>query len=411
MSFEEVWPQLVALRCIDAPATTRSWKVLFARRSQPLLLPSGDPAQADAAVAFFIGSRAVRRWAKVLLWLDRWLPDAGLLPEVRLDHFPVASVFASGHCGATALLVGSPGPLQKLTMLCSGSAGEAPQVAKIALHASADAAAAREAHWLRVLGEVPVVADFLPRLLDEGVLGCGRRFVVMSALPDGTSTLRFEERHRQFLVALAEMGGAERWTMTSAVSRLRLRLRSVRSVLGLRHLELLEGVLAEVEAALERRALPACLMHGDFAPWNVRLTPERLFVFDWEYAQTRGNPLQDYLHFHLMPRVLHPRRTPVGPAFMRDLLANAAAYARGVFGEDSGVAAAAGTLAAHYLLDTITFYIEASGYLEVCHPVIRAYLRLLEKRGRWAAGEAARKGDDAAGKSEPVATIRRVPVE
>ena len=70
---------------------------------------------------------------------------------------------------------------------------------------------------------------------------------------------------------------------------------------------------------------------------------------------------------------------------MPDLLAQTTAYANTMFGPDSGVAAASGTLVIHYLLDTIAFYVEASGKIDVNHPVLNTYLRLLEERDQWLA--------------------------
>ncbi len=382
MSFEEVWPRLTALRSTDSPGRTLAWKVLYGRRAQPLLLPVGSGRRSRAAIAFFVRNRRWRWWGRLLLSLDRWMPDAGLLPEVHIDHFPVATLFGEA-AASTAIYVGSPGPLQKLTILCPRHHDEPARVAKVSLHASADRAVAREAQWLRALGASPSTASFVPRLVDDGTLPCGRRYVVMSALPEGVTSLRFGAQHRAFLAALAEKGRSENWAASAAVLRLRERIRTVRCLLGDAHRQLLEEGLFEAESALASRALPACLLHGDFAPWNVRLTPERVFVFDWEYAQARGNPLQDFLHFHLMPRVLQARRTRVGPGYMRSLLKRAAAYATEAFGAGSGVAEAAGPLTIHYLLDTISFYVEASGYMDARHPVMRAYLMLLERRDAW----------------------------
>lgn len=382
MSFDEVWPRLTALRSAQASGPTLSWKVLYARRAQPLLLSTAARRRGGAAVSFFVRSRRWRWWAHLLLALDRWMPEAGLLPEVRIDHFPAAALFGDG-AHATAIYVGSPGPLQKLTLFCPRQDDGPARVAKVSLHASADGAVAREAHWLRTLGASPATAEFMPHLLGDGTLPGGRRYIVMTALPEGATSVRFGPQHRAFLAALAEKGRSEHWSAGTALARLRERIRAVRLLLGDAHCRLLDDGLLEVEASLEWRALPGCLLHGDFAPWNVRLTAERVFVFDWEYAQASGNPLQDYLHFHLMPRVLQPRATRVGPAFMRSLVARAAAHAVDTFGAGSRVGEAAGPLAVHYLLDTVSFYVEASGYMDARHPVMRAYLHLLERRAAW----------------------------
>lgn len=43
-------------------------------------------------------------------------------------------------------------------------------------------------------------------------------------------------------------------------------------------------------------ALPFHLCHGDLAPWNAYQVRDRLFVFDWEYADHTALPGWDLLH-------------------------------------------------------------------------------------------------------------------
>jgi aminoglycoside phosphotransferase (APT) family kinase protein len=171
------------------------------------------------------------------------------------------------------------------------------------------------------------------------------------------------------------------WADTEAFNRLRERAQAVRPMMQAEHRALIDAALAEVEQRIGVCRLPACLAHGDFAPWNVRVQAGRLFAFDWEYAQAGANPLHDYLHFHLMSRLA--RHRPLGTRFMAPLLSRAGRHADSVFGVRSGVAEAAGALALHYLLDVITFYVEASRCLDPAHPVLRAYLQLLQQRGQW----------------------------
>jgi Phosphotransferase enzyme family len=48
----------------------------------------------------------------------------------------------------------------------------------------------------------------------------------------------------------------------------------------------------------DSRRLPACWLHGDFAPWNIRSTiAGSAALLDWEEAQRGGLPLQDAFHF------------------------------------------------------------------------------------------------------------------
>jgi aminoglycoside phosphotransferase (APT) family kinase protein len=46
-------------------------------------------------------------------------------------------------------------------------------------------------------------------------------------------------------------------------------------------------------------SIPTMLVHGDFAPWNLRNHPKNGYVLvDWEWASFVGLPAHDLLHFH-----------------------------------------------------------------------------------------------------------------
>ncbi len=65
--------------------------------------------------------------------------------------------------------------------------------------------------------------------------------------------------------------------------------------------------------------LPAALVHGDFAPWNVRDLPDgRCSLIDWESAQWMGLPLHDLCHFFCMQAKLFAPRTLFSDALERD---------------------------------------------------------------------------------------------
>jgi len=381
MSLAQVMPQLVMLRDDHTGSGTTSWKVLYARRQQPLLVPL-DTVQARSAIAFFIRNPLLRYWGNLLLTLDQWIPRTRLLSTVKLEHFPTCVLFGTSDLSETALYCGFPGPLQKLTMYCPGHNGDLGKVAKIALQASADDVIAHEAHWLVTLGKSKQTADFLPRLLQQGTLPCGRRFIAMAALPQGQPCSQFGELHRNFLKVLAQKSVSFRpWRESEPYVRLQRRLDTILPIIDLYHQHLLQSVFDEISTHIGGLKLPTCLVHSDFVPWNLRLTENQLFVFDWEYAEASGNPLQDFLHFHLQPRAL--QRWPLRSAHMPELVAQAAIHGSKVFGAHSATAEAAGMLTLHYLLDTITFYTKASGHLDVRHPVMRTYLRLLVERATW----------------------------
>jgi hypothetical protein len=68
-----------------------------------------------------------------------------------------------------------------------------------------------------------------------------------------------------------------------------------------------------IEAALrlleEDATLPSALVHGDFAPWNIREMPDgSSTLIDWEAAEWRGLPLHDLCHFFYMQTELFSPR-------------------------------------------------------------------------------------------------------
>lgn len=384
MSFAAIRSELPALRTVAGDATAFEARVLFAGRAQPLLVPLRDSRLAHAAVRFFVANPLRRLLGHLMLGGDVSLPKGRLLPGLRWEAFPAHELFGAGaRPEDCAVLCGTPGPLRKLIILHQPAQG-ARAVAKVALRPSADAAVELEQGWLEELCASPELADFLPQLRQAGALPNGRRFVTTSALPPGHAAFRFGGAHRRFLRALGARGEVHPWAASAAFWRLRERAQEVHALMDTRHRRLIEAAVGEIEARIGGHRLPACLAHGDFAPWNVRVRDGRLFAFDWEYAQALANPLHDFLHFHLMGRLA--RHRAINAHCMGSLLARAGAHADAVFGTRSGVAQAAGPLALHYLLEVVTFYVAASRELDPRHPVLHAYLGLLEERDRWLAG-------------------------
>ncbi len=77
------------------------------------------------------------------------------------------------------------------------------------------------------------------------------------------------------------------------------------------YLELSAGDAGLVRRALEEiddtTELPAARIHGDFAPWNIKLQNGSAVLVDWEDSWPRGLPLHDAYHFVHMTRYLFGR--------------------------------------------------------------------------------------------------------
>jgi hypothetical protein len=62
---------------------------------------------------------------------------------------------------------------------------------------------------------------------------------------------------------------------------------------------LLSDALGDVLPILARTRVPSTIVHGDFAPWNLREHNGAVAAFDWEYAELDGLPYADETHYLL----------------------------------------------------------------------------------------------------------------
>ncbi|HEX3355805.1 MAG TPA: phosphotransferase [Tepidisphaeraceae bacterium] len=61
----------------------------------------------------------------------------------------------------------------------------------------------------------------------------------------------------------------------------------------------LADALHESLATLDEMHVPSTVIHGDFAPWNLREHHGKIAAFDWEYADLDGLPLIDETHYRI----------------------------------------------------------------------------------------------------------------
>ena len=71
-----------------------------------------------------------------------------------------------------------------------------------------------------------------------------------------------------------------------------------------------DGAPRSLSATLERSCrrsnrleVPSTIVHGDFAPWNLRTHHGKISAFDWEYGELDGLPLMDETHYHAAARL------------------------------------------------------------------------------------------------------------
>ncbi len=152
--------------------------------------------------------------------------------------------------------------------------------------------AEHEALVLKALADLPEAKFQSPRLIFSGEVD-GKFLILQSALHGSPAPAHWTPGHERFLEALRR-GSHKPAAYTAMIRALHARL-PLLPVYG----DCLQRVLDDMMPALESLKVPWTIVHGDFAPWNLRQHGEHIAAFDWEYAQLDGLPLVDETHFRL----------------------------------------------------------------------------------------------------------------
>lgn len=365
------------------------WIGVGARRR--LFLPQGSNGLQEYCLRFFLSQGWQRMLMRGTLASSRLLglPQISTRSELQqeLAHHAEAMSACRGLCRDGALEIafkrGSPGPYQKISALAVSAISEDRIFLKYAVKNTADKTVNWEASWLSRLAVTDALRGQVPELLDSGRLPCGRAYLMTSVSPTLETVPRFSRQHEQFLVELGRATSDwRRYGASDEAQRLPAMLRDLGEVLGpVVHADLVGGwndalsVLAGWEG-------PLVVAHRDFAPWNVRWSPQGVFVFDWEYAIQQANPLHDFYHFHLVRKALSKWKR-VSPGDLSRLMSAAHDYAHRAYPEALWDERVVSALLLTYLLDVVLFYTDSGRLFDPKHPVLATYWALIRSRKRW----------------------------
>jgi hypothetical protein len=323
----------------DLPAGFRplaEWAILPDRRRPRVLVPLASRRTAAVAVRQYSDGMTQRaRLAKALVGLG--LRSGG--PQRLLARR--GSVLRAGAAGgavdaargtllhdylaealgrrdlAAAIVLGSVRLNRKPVLQLVDPAGEPVGYMKVGWNDLTRRLVRNEAAMLARLAELPTQTFTAPRLLHHGQWH-ELEVTVSAALPH-----RLWRRGRRYRLPplaasreIAALGGVERATLGDSPwwRGLQRRLAPIRE----RATDRAAAVLAAVLETLGRQAAGSRLAfgtwHGDWGPWNMRATPDRLLVWDWERSGD-GVPVGlDLLHFGYLTGVQGLRRPPAAAA-------------------------------------------------------------------------------------------------
>lgn len=273
---------------------------VIAARSNPRwwLLPSDNGRVAAAGLEMLQPVTRAAKMAKIIARLmARFGPKRFLGKGVlRFSGLPDLSGTFGSQTVHVAYFTGTDGPHRKTAIQVMDGDGSILGYGKISRNEHIRSYVRNEAEMLARVSALGLATVDLPRILelrDDANLTLLVTDSYKSA--DVIAPLQLEDLHLRWLNELRartkQVGAAV------LLETLASRLSAVETVAGagwVNRITQALGALHPVSGDIE-----LCLVHGDFTPWNSFVAGDRLYVFDWEYANPSWPVGYDLVHFML----------------------------------------------------------------------------------------------------------------
>lgn len=235
------------------------------------------------------------------LWAQNKVYIAGDPDLAR--HFPC------GEPLAFAYFTGTDSPHRKVAVQIMNRKGKLKGFAKLTRNPQVRKLLAHEAETLARVHTLGLQTVYVPKVLFHGEHG-DRALLVTDTLKSSRtrSSTQLTQTHLAFVQELEQKtANSHQVSASELAANFRTRFSRIYSRLDQAWSQRLDDSIGSLEA-LNELHFSSGLSHGDFTPWNTFLSNERLYVFDWEYAEHARPPSNDIIHFILnQPRV---RRQP-----------------------------------------------------------------------------------------------------
>ena len=301
---------IVAINCKHIPRAqlrtagynyVRHFAALPSLKNARWFVPLDSPAVSSAALSLYTPARLSARlkrgavrlamrthlpiWYRDHIWIaQREIPPMEMVMQPLFPGIELRWALSSGapegarNRKASGLLLAPDGKMLGFVKMASSDIAR-----RILGH---------EGEILDQLSRIPAIADSVPRSVFFGEVD-NIYVLAQTPLPGTPPPLALTAAHHAFLAGL-QMPKTGRAADTATASTLRERLASLPTPPA-DLLNMCDRVMAE----LRQFDVPTTIVHGDFAPWNLRLHNGRIGAFDWEYAEPLGLPLIDEMHYRL----------------------------------------------------------------------------------------------------------------
>lgn len=227
-----------------------------------------------------------------------WIED--LVHAVAGERFPIFAL-SFGRQAAVRKLTLQVMSSPKTKMVEDGIQHNAIDIIgyiKLPLTNAARRRVRHEADTLAKLWNFSPLRVHIPRLLYSG--NWNDTFVLFqSPLEGGLGPIRLNKFHTQFLQALRNVHRVE-MPGKILIHKVAKNWGKVSPVLGAKWDGLGREALGRAMRIIGDKTLSFGVVHGDFAPWNTRVSEKELLLFDWESADWEAPPTWDLSHFEVL---------------------------------------------------------------------------------------------------------------
>jgi hypothetical protein len=359
-----------------------SWRLVRRKKRPFLLLPETSGSASDSFQLYSAHRPLAKLWRSLIPLilrtpLARFLGKVAIAADTESDFMQ----FLAQQSGLPAAQLSSPaikfggvvGKTMRLVLLLRDAGGHPIRVVKVGLDPAGRAATEREA---ALLSNLP-----------KDVIGCtGLTGRFSSATLSAFATAFFSGESLDTDLGIEKL--FHDWLNDAPPEPIEnlatwRELQSVAKGAGLPQWPMLRDALAG-------QMVRTTIYHGDFAPWNVRMTNlETIRAFDWERGHLKGIPAWDWFHFIVQTSILVKQYSPERVAAELEQLVLSPRFKQ--YASDAGISEIIEPLLLAYLLEQklIVRPMEGSAQTERLFRLLWAKWQFKENAGRPAPAPAA----------------------
>jgi hypothetical protein len=190
------------------------------------------------------------------------------------------------EAGEIVILIGNPSADRKVIAFLLDGSQQIAAVLKVGLTAGGGLSVLHEAEVLLKLEQY----SWAPKLLS---IHPDLRAASQEYIPGAMPGRKFLPEYMDLLCRLPRSGSST--SLAQIAGEMASRLHPFKTQLDKVAADVLDRSLGRLDLDI---SIPTMLVHGDFAPWNLRNHPKKGYVLvDWEWADFSGLPAHDLLHF------------------------------------------------------------------------------------------------------------------